>query len=252
MNGSSECPNRYKRGVIRTYVRRALKICSSWQLFEQEITHLKKMLTNNNYTATDIDREIEAALNDFMAPADKSKKGEADIQVLYYKNQMSNAYKLDERVLKDIVNKHVTPIGKNRVKLLIYYKNRRTANMIMRNNQYKEPEIKCTNVVYQFTCPHEDCKPLAPKISYIGHTTNTLTRRLTFHKQTGEIEKHMKEQHGRDITRSDLVDNTSILAHESNRKRLKVLEAVFIQLRRPTMNIQRDHAGIITLHDISA
>ena len=87
---------------------------------------------------------------------------------------------------------------------------------------------------------------------YIGHTTSALTRRLTFHKQSGEIRNHMKQQHGSGITRSDLVDNTVILAHESNRKRLKVLEAVFIQKRRPSMNIQRDHAGIITLHDISA
>ena len=152
----------------------------------------------------------------------------------------------------DIVKKHVTPTDGNNGKLLIYYKNKKTANMIMRNNQHKEPDLKCTNVVYEFICPDEDCKPPRPKSCYIGHTTNTLSKRLTFHKQNGEIQKHMKLQHGRDVTRSDLAENTRILSRESNRKRLKVLEAVFIQKRRPSINIQRDHAGIITLHDICA
>ena len=122
--------------------------------------------------------------------------------------------------------------------------------MIMRNNLYKEPDLKCTSVVYEFTCPEEDCQPPNPKSSCIVHTTNTLTKRLTFHKQSGEIQKHMKQIHRRELTRSDLVDHTVILARESNRIRLKVLEAVFIHKRRPTVNIQRDHAGIITLHDI--
>ena len=204
MNGSSECPKRYKRGVIRTYVRRALKICSSWESFGSEITHVKKMLTSNSYTATDIDREIEAALNDFIAPNLDKKPEDTKTHVLYYKNQMSSAYKLDERVLKDIVMKHVAPTDETRLKLLIYYKNRRTSNLIMRNNQYKEPELKCTNVVYEFTCPHEDCKPPKSKVSYIGHTTNTLSRRLTFHKQSGEIQRHMKQEHGRNVTREEL------------------------------------------------
>ena len=163
---------------------------------------------------------------------------------------MTSAYKVDERGMQDIVKKHVTPMVQNHIQLLIYYKNRRTSSMIMHNNQHREADLKCTNVVYEITCPQEDCKLPYPKSSYIGHTTNTLTKRLTFPKQSGEIQKHMKQRHGRDLTRSDLVDNTTILAHESNRKRLKVLEAVFIQKRRPAINIQRDHAGIITLHDI--
>ena len=210
------------------------------------------MLMNNNYTAADIDREIETALDDFMEPTENSKKEDTNTHVLYYKNQMSSGYKLNERVLTDIVKKHVTPTDKNRVQLLIYYKSRRTANMIMRNNQFKEPNLKCNNIVYEFTCPHEDCKPHTPKVSYIGHTTNTLTKRLTFHKQSGEIQNHMKNQHGRSVTRDELVDSTVILAHETNRKRLRVLEALFIQSRRPYLNVQCDHAGIITVHNITA
>ena len=141
---------------------------------------------------------------------------------------MTSAYKVDERVMQDIIKTHVTPTGQSRIRLRIYYKNKKTSNIIMRNNLYKEPDLKCTNVVYEFTCPEEDCQPPNPKSSYIGHTTNTLTKRLTFHKQSGEIQKHMKQRHRRDLTRSDLVDHTVILARESNRIRLKVLEAVFI------------------------
>ena len=48
MNGASECPQRYKLGVVRAYIRRAIKTCTSWDLLHAELQKVKQMLVNNN------------------------------------------------------------------------------------------------------------------------------------------------------------------------------------------------------------
>ena len=249
MNALGDCPTRYKRGVIRSYVRRALRTCSTWQLFDSEVSYVKRMLLNNNYKAADIDCEVRTALDEYLRP--KKPADKMNMLVLYYKNQMTDGYKLDERILQDIVGKNVTPAANSGLALRIYYKSRRTSNLVMKNNLNKSTTLKCTNVVYQFTCPHEDCKPHPTPVCYIGDTTTTLSRRLTCHKQSGDLEKHMREKHNRRVTRDDLVDGTKIIDFERNRRRLRILEAVYIQLLKPTLNIQRDHEGVITLHDMT-
>ena len=265
MNARSECPTRYKRGVIRTYVRRALKTCSTWQLFDREIAYVKKMLINNNYKAADIDHEIKTALEEYQRrldsvkaptpdenqPRNKHNVSDVNNHVLFYKNQMTDAHRQDERILKDIIKKNVIPTDNNKVTIRIYYKSKHTSNLIMKNNLNKSTTLKCSNIVYQFTCPHEDCKPHITPVCYVGHTTTTLSRRLTYHKQNGDLEKHMRERHNSRITRQELVEGTKILDFEKNRRRLRILEAVYIQLLRPALNIQRDHEGIITLHDMT-
>ena len=115
------------------------------------------MLVNNNYSTFDIDHEIRAALNDYLQPTKMAR--DPNLHILYYKNQMSTSYKLDERVLKHILKANVTPTESNNMTLRIYYRSRHTSNLVMRNNQNKTISLKSTNIVYKFTCPHEDCQP---------------------------------------------------------------------------------------------
>ena len=213
MNALSVCPDRYKRGVIRTYVRRALKVCSTWELIDNEIHYVKKMLMSNNYSLPHIEREIRAALDDYLQP--KRLSSISNVYLLYYKNHMSGAYKIDKRILKGIVKANVTPTENNTVSLRIYYRSTQASSLVMRNNLNKTNFMKSTNIVYRFTCPYEDCQPRDSPVCYVGHTTTTLSRRLTYHKQNGELEKHVREKHGTGITREDLVENTRILHRET-------------------------------------
>ena len=41
LSGASVCPERYKISVIRAYIHRALKHCSSWESFHREVKHIK-------------------------------------------------------------------------------------------------------------------------------------------------------------------------------------------------------------------
>ena len=58
LNANSECPNRYKTSVIRSFIRRAEKYCSTWSELDAEFTRIKQILVNNGYSNTEVDDEI--------------------------------------------------------------------------------------------------------------------------------------------------------------------------------------------------
>ena len=63
LNCLSECPQRYKTGVITIMLHIAFKISSSPILFYLEIARIKQLFTNNNYPITVINECIEKFMN---------------------------------------------------------------------------------------------------------------------------------------------------------------------------------------------
>ena len=164
---------------------------------------------------------------------------------------MSAGYKDDLIALKSIIKRNVRAKNPNdRVKLIIYYKNPTTKSLILRNNMSHDPSIlKKSNLVYHYTCKNGDCA-LHPHSGYIGHTTTTLSRRITMHLQQGGILTHQRSYHPNDrLTRSDIINNIKILCEESNRRKLQILEAVFIRKLDPTINRQVNARGILQLFE---
>ena len=152
---------------------------------------------------------------------------------------MSPAYKVDERVLKSIISRNVKCIlPENRVNVVIYYRNIKSSNLIMRNNLHASRcKLKSTNVVYEFKCPCEDC-PLPPNSTYIGYTQCTLSRRLSNHLQNGAIQSHFMDVHDRRISRACIVENTRILRKMNDFNRLTICEALLIKLKKSQINRQ--------------
>ena len=62
LNGDSECPDKYKDSVVRAYVNRAIKHCSTWPLLHQEFQRIRQMLVNNKYKLSDIDQTATQTL----------------------------------------------------------------------------------------------------------------------------------------------------------------------------------------------
>ena len=125
---------------------------------------------------------------------------------------MNNKYKEDERVLRRIVRENVTlKDNHDQLKLVIFYKSMKSRNLVMRNNcAKKQRELAKTNVVYKFKCKKSDCEHLLPrKTINWGLTTDTTSRRLSFHLQNGAIQKHCKAKHGSMITRKEMKMFTS-------------------------------------------
>ena len=148
------------------------------------------------------------------------------------------------------MKKNVNPRNsEDKIELIIYYKNRKTANMIMRNSTQEKNKLKANNVVYMYKCSHEGCK--LRNTTYVGLTTTSLSRRLTCHLQSGAPRDHALEAHNTPLTRSELVNNTEILAKETCKLKLQVKEAVYIKELNPTLNIQNDFQGVLKLYDNS-
>ena len=171
LNANSECVKRYKNSVITSYLNRAFKVCMSWEEFHKEILHIKQMLVNNNFSDIEIDSHIKNFIDKKFNNSQEQQQ-KIEYTPLFYKNQMHSNYKIEERVIKELVYNNTEEIDKGKkLKLIIYYNNKKTSNFIMKNNLQPPPKvIQQTNVVYSFKCPILQCQAKQPAETYIGMT----------------------------------------------------------------------------------
>jgi hypothetical protein len=237
LNAVSECPTRYKTSVISAFLKRAYDISSNWNIFTADVARIKQTLVNNGFTNSEFDRRLKHFLDNKFEPHEENTISPT-IHKLFYKNQMSAAYKTDERVLKSILSQHVQCAQPhNKLQPIIYYKNKKTSNMIMRNNLgSKRDDLRSTGVVYQYTCKNGDCG--LHTSCYIGETVTTLSRRITGHLQDGAPKKHSQDTHDTKLTRDDMVTNTKIIYRASDSIRLKIAESLLIRWNSPIINRQ--------------
>ena len=173
-----------------------------------EIQRSKQILVNNGYLNKLVDGEIKKFLrnNPRTSPA-------KIVHNLYYCNFMNANYKKDEKILRKILHDNVKVKNQDHdLKLIIYYKTRKTRDMIMKNNLGpKLRDLAQTNVVYEFNCQIGACKHLPrPQATYVGLTTCTLSRRLSNHLQKGSILQHCHDIHDHKMTRKEMEDGISI------------------------------------------
>ena len=241
LNGKSECPDRYKKTVVLSFVKRAWTTCSSYEFFQSEITRVKQVLVNNSYTNTLVDRVVKDFIQKMKLASTILEKQKTK-QDIYYMNQMNTDYKVDEKVLKKIIQDNVKCKDENtKLNLIIYYKNTKTKSMIMRNNLTRKKnrrDIDQANVIYEFRCPEDECIRQQVNNVYLGYTTCTLSRRLSLHLQNGAIKVHSINTHGNKIDRKTIVDNTKVKYREQDQLRLEILEAILILFEKPELNRQ--------------
>ena len=179
LHANSECTQQYKNSTIKALIHRTYKISSDWSHFCSSIQTLKQSIVNNGYSNRFFDKILSHYLDTILTP--KQQKTNVETYTIYYKNQYSTAYKTDERILKHIIktNTHCNN-PEDKLKFTVYYKNRYISSLFMRNNSAKPtPTFQQTNLVYEYKCLLGDCEH--QNSSYIGLTTNTLSRRLTLH-----------------------------------------------------------------------
>ena len=123
LNGDSECAQKYKTSVIMNYLNRAYKVSKTWQDFHTEILHIRQRLINNNYTNTMVDSEIKKFLIQKQSTENKETKRSIPV---YYESQTHANYKIEERVIKNIVYTNVKCTDTtNKLNLIFYYKNKK-------------------------------------------------------------------------------------------------------------------------------
>ena len=62
-NFISFIPFQFKMGLVRTLVKRAYRLCSTWKLFHLELEELTRLLMQNGYTKSFIENIIKTQLN---------------------------------------------------------------------------------------------------------------------------------------------------------------------------------------------
>ena len=127
--------------------------------------------------------------------------------------------------------------------VVVHYRSKKTSSLLIKNDVAPRPVgVRQSHVVYKFTCPEEDCTPLA---SYVGMTTTTLSRRLTLHLQQGGPKEHLNYTHGRSLDRETIVRQTETISTEKDPHRLAILEAIIIKELQPSINRQVEDFAIL-------
>ena len=235
LNFNSECADKYKKSVITNFINRAYKYNQNWEDFHEEIKVIKQTLINNNYTNSIIDHEI----NRFLDKKYNSSNQPNTSVNIYYSNQMHSNYKLDEKIIKQLIYSNIACAQPHhKPNLIIYYKNKKSSQLIMKNNPSPPtPPMEQKNLIYAFCCDVSPCKATT---AYIGLTQTCLSRRIQSHTYKGSIKDHYHETHATKISKEHLTKNTKIIAKAPDRYRLAIKEALLISQHAPIINKQFD------------
>ena len=139
-------------------------------------------------------------------------------------------------MLRNIINNNISVVDPDSVvDLIIIYRNKKTSQFLMKNSPPADSDpLKRHGVVYRIICPEDGCNH-----SYIGVTTTKLSKRLAVHLQEGNFFQHYVRNHGA-LRRPLLLQNTSILDKDQDRRRLRLREALYIMRLKPTLNVTQE------------
>ena len=157
----------------------------------------------------------------------------------FFKKQFLGNYKINEHILKKLYQKCSPNRSYHKKVWHIIYNNKfKTSNLIISNNI-------CPFLLgwtsRMFKCSLKDCVSKENN-AYVGLNTTTLSRRLIMHlNSSSSIILHLKTH---SIAKSKyqkiLVENTIIIAHEINKLRLEILEALHIKKKINRINFENN------------
>ena len=156
----------------------------------KELDFVAEQLVDNGYSNRDINRITRCTLNQWYAPEEQSEENRKI--KLFYKNQMHAEYKKDEAIIRHIINQNIAVTDpESEISLIIYYQNKRTSHLLMKNSPRVDVDPLEKYGVYQISCSANGCNH-----SYIGMTTTKLSKRLLVHLQEGNFHQHLVRSHG--------------------------------------------------------
>ena len=110
-------------------MQRCYKIASDWNLFEKDMKRLKQTLINNGYSNSQFDGICSQFVDNINSNTGTTQEN-SNIHQFFHQNQMSSAYKTDEKVIKTILKNNVKcKNDDDKLKLIIFYKNMKTASL---------------------------------------------------------------------------------------------------------------------------
>ena len=159
-------------------------------------------------------------------------------------NRMHKNYKVDEQVITNDIHRHIKLTEyQKQIKLVIFYTKFKAYNFVVKNNKNSDkPHLTQSNVVYRFICPFREYlseNNIIPN-TYIGYTTTTLSRRLTYSLfEVSAIKQQIRTKHDKETDKLKspdikkiLINNTKIIYKNNNINCLQILEAITIKKKK--------------------
>lgn len=224
----SHVDQRYKSSLLKTMLNSAYCISSYWDLFTNEVGHLKRVFAKLKYPDDLVNSTISKFIDSVVQPntSTKSQASEKTVRItLPYKHQKS----------ANVVRKHLKDLSVKIgvAELLPIFTSQKIGNKL-KNRERKPAIVNNQNVVYNFKCDLCDTD-----YNYIGYTSRHLHQRIEEHKlESSAIGRHMKQVH--DIKNPDLRNNFTVLKKCSGKFDCLLYEMLLIRKRRPNLNIQSD------------
>ena len=230
LNSVAVCPQNWKKSLIFGALNRAKVVCSSTELFLNEVDKLKKIFWNNGYSNAFFGRVRQAFENK------NSNNNNSDIEFdrryfvkIPYIGPSSHDFKNQIiKMFSSYLLTNVTPV----------FSTFKVSNYFSLKSQ--TPKLLTSNVVYKFSCLCDT------NLTYIGKTKRHLVVRslehLEFEKAEpkSEIKEHLKKCL---VCRKSNLDNFEIIKKCKSDFEAKVNEALFIKKDNPTLNKQLFNSG---------
>lgn len=221
----SYTPKSWKISTLKTLVLRAFKLCFNNTLRKEELAHLTKTFQQRNkYPLSIINNTIERIEDGILSDR---RVDNPDIQrivmTLPYKGRKGESL---IRTMCRTINSLT-----NNTSIQLIYKSKKLSTMF----QIKDttPTEHMHNVVYELTCPTDNCKA-----SYIGETARRLSTRVLEHAgvdNNSHMLKHAIDSGHHSVTMKDV----NILSSGNNNiVKRKLVEALLIKKYRPSLNVQ--------------
>ena len=217
--------DRYKRGLLKTMLDRAIRLSSNWHYFSEECDRLKLMFSRLKYpdklVNSTISRFVAAKASDQPVSSHTVSDRSDPIRVaLPFKDQASAD--IVRAQLKDLSHKiHTTPQP-------VFVSQKIEQDLKLR--EAKPPTVNQQCLVYKFESDLCDA-------GYVGFTRRHLHQRVEELKNSSSsIGKHFSDKHS--LAPKDLTKNFSVLMKCTNKFDCLIYEMFFIQKLRPTLIVQ--------------
>jgi hypothetical protein len=229
LNWLSLTDNQYKIGLINCLLDRAWKICTTYELFQEEANNIKTILRQNEYP----NRVLDMVMKKFVA---KRKKGVEEVGiptvekkkiflVLPYQNRRMDEYK---KRLTSLVNRFYPQIDFRLMFTCPY-----TIGQMFPFKERTPPGL-VSRVVYKIKC--KDCSEF-----YIGKTMRCICRRIAEHKQGSGTEEYRSSifKHAQSHKHEIDYDGMEMIDRADTDRKLLLKEMLYIQKYKPQINVQK-------------
>ena len=223
LNYSAFCPNSYKIGLIKCFLHRSFRICSSWFTFIQYVNSLHTMFSLNNYPSNIFWHVVNSFVNSKFnrtPPLTSNNSNNVSVLVLPYFGQCSDLFKLKfNRLVKQ------------------FNLNCRLVHTTFKVSNYFSLKDKCihglrSNVIYKFTCTvNNSC--------YIGKTKRHLFTRIFEHCNTPSAIFN----HRLSCNCTCNLTNFRVLDQARHSFDLSILESLHIKYCNPNLNTSIVNSG---------